>query len=194
MNTSNSFFFPTIWVTVASVHSEAAAAVAYIQVFPKKENDDGGYKAAGAIDLERFQATQLFRFNVHNEDGSLLTSLPLAVDSVFTVDWRKVKGKTSSRGMEITITFEEGFKEECKKLVIRMPYDGVSGTAMLVVGTCEHAGRVVTRAVDVLQAIEHSMLMAPTTPVAPVATPKTVGMGTIVATGGSDLLSPMSIG
>ena len=210
------FFFPTVWVTVASVTAQAATAVAYVQVFPKKDTNDGTYEAAGTIDLERLQATQLFRFNVYKEDGSILTSLPLAVDHAFDVEWCKVKGKTSRRGVQITITFEQDFSEGYEKLVIRIPFDGNNGSAVLMAGACEHAGRVVKRAVDQLQAIELSngnnrsvaatasstpsfVTTAPSTQAfasnvpptmpAPTGTPGTVSMSIR-----SDFLSPMSIG
>ena len=72
------FFFPSVWVTVASINS-LAVFVAYIKVYPKKDKDRS-YEAAGSFDLENFQGTQLFRINVYKEDGSMLTCVPLAVD------------------------------------------------------------------------------------------------------------------
>ena len=192
---TNTQFFPSIWVQVASVDSDDVAAyVAFIKVHEKKD-EQFSYQAAGVIYLERFQGTQLVRFIIKQEGGSILTCLNFAVDSKFEVNTRKVQGKRSGIiGIKVAIVFEAGFVEGYEKLVPRMPFDGINGSAMMMGKACEHAARVVVRGINHLQQLEAAHAAATTSSGTVPTRPSARGALAPPGSGASSVFSPMSIG
>ena len=117
---------------------------------------------------------------IHRANGTIASPFDFPVDEPFQVTWRKVKGKSKSRGVEVAIEFAKGCIEGFEKLTLTMPYDGEQGTALLMAGALQHSKRVVKRAIAEMEAAATAAAAA-----AAVSTPVNTSVGS------STMLSPM---
>ena len=103
----------------------------------------------GTITLQNMTGTQVSRLVVHHDDDRVGAQFCLPTDTRFSVTHRKLRGKTTSRALEVTIDVGPRFFEGYEQLVLTLPYDGDNnGPAFLMLRALEHARDIVSAAID----------------------------------------------
>ena len=79
---------------------------------------------AGAVSLEYFGGTQLARIILHTDDNRVEEQFCLPTTTNFAVSTSLLKGKTTSRALQVKVDIGPNHKEGYEVITITMPYDG----------------------------------------------------------------------
>ena len=79
---------------------------------------------AGAVSVEYFAGSQLARIILHTDDNRVEEQFCLPTTTNFAVSTTLLKGKISSRAMQIKVDIGPNHKEGYEVITITMPYDG----------------------------------------------------------------------